>query len=163
VEGFPTLKFFPKDDKSGQPYSGDRSLGELVRFINEKSGKSRLPNGRPNEKAGRDTEFDKLAATLLSSESAQHVVDAAKKLAKTSAAKTAELYAKLFEKIAKSGREYVQTEIARLGRLLDGDVTATKRDEFVIRSNILNAFIEVSKEEEHPKDEPAEIEEEHKE
>ena len=33
VRGFPTLKFFPKNDKSGKPYQGARDAASLKSFI----------------------------------------------------------------------------------------------------------------------------------
>eukprot|EP00698_Gefionella_okellyi_P019194 TRINITY_DN5853_c0_g1_i1.p1 TRINITY_DN5853_c0_g1~~TRINITY_DN5853_c0_g1_i1.p1 ORF type:complete len:358 (-),score=99.23 TRINITY_DN5853_c0_g1_i1:33-1106(-) len=38
VQGFPTLKFFPKGSKDPEDYSGGRSVDELVDFINQKTG-----------------------------------------------------------------------------------------------------------------------------
>jgi protein disulfide-isomerase-like protein len=147
VKGFPTLKFFSKENKAGEKYEGGRSLNDLVSFINSRSSKSRLPDGLLDENAGRDASFDKLTASLFSSEDQESVVEAARSLAQTSVAKTAQLYVKLVEKVVKSGKSYVESEIARLGRLLAGSVTPVKRDEFTIRSNILKSFLETPAEE----------------
>ena len=38
VSGFPTLKWFPKDNKDGVDYSSGRSEDDFVKFINEKTG-----------------------------------------------------------------------------------------------------------------------------
>ncbi|XP_057808925.1 protein disulfide isomerase-like 2-2 [Salvia miltiorrhiza] len=36
ISYFPTLKFFPKNNKAGEDYDGDRDLDNFVTFINEK-------------------------------------------------------------------------------------------------------------------------------
>lgn len=50
VSGFPTLKFFPKNNKAGEDYDGGRDLDDFVAFINEKSGTSRDANGKLTSK-----------------------------------------------------------------------------------------------------------------
>lgn len=44
------------------------------------------------------------------------------------------------KKMAEKGNEFVKKEIERLGRLLAGDVSAKKSDEFTKRQNILRKF-----------------------
>ena len=44
------------------------------------------------------------------------------------------------KKIMDKGKDYVNNEIERLGRLLTGDVSAKKNDEFTKRQNILRKF-----------------------
>lgn len=46
VGGFPTLKFFPKDNKAGEDYDSGRDLDDFVSFINEKCGTSRDEKGQ---------------------------------------------------------------------------------------------------------------------
>lgn len=46
VSGYPTLKFFPKGNKGGEDYDGDRDLDDFVKFLNEKCGTSRDANGQ---------------------------------------------------------------------------------------------------------------------
>lgn len=50
VSGFPTLKFFPKDNKAGEEYDGGRDLDDFVTFINEKTGTSRDAKGQLTSK-----------------------------------------------------------------------------------------------------------------
>ena len=44
------------------------------------------------------------------------------------------------KKMMEKGNEFVNNEIDRLGRLLAGDVSAKKNDEFTKRQNILRKF-----------------------
>jgi len=143
IEGYPTLKFFPKgESKTAQEYEEGRSLSDLVSFINQKANKNRLEDGRLNEHAGTIEEFDKLLTDFFSSDSQQGIVDQLKKSAETSAEKTARLYVILGERALKSGKTYIDSEIARLERLIDGGaITLEKRDEFTIRINILKSFL----------------------
>jgi protein disulfide-isomerase A6 len=46
VSGYPTLKFFPKNNKAGEDYDGGRDLDDFVKFINEKCGTSRDSKGQ---------------------------------------------------------------------------------------------------------------------
>lgn len=48
VSGFPTIKYFPKEDKSGINFEGDRSLTGLLDFVNEKAGTFRTAAGKLN-------------------------------------------------------------------------------------------------------------------
>lgn len=50
ISGFPTLKFFPKGNKAGEEYEGDRDLEDFVNFINEKCGTSRDGKGQLTSK-----------------------------------------------------------------------------------------------------------------
>lgn len=46
VNGFPTLKFFPKSNKAGEDYDGGRDLDSFVKFINERCGANRDAKGK---------------------------------------------------------------------------------------------------------------------
>ena len=49
-------------------------------------------------------------------------------------------YVKVMKKTIEKGNDFVKNEIERLGRLLAGDVSAKKNDEFTKRQNILRKF-----------------------
>lgn len=49
-------------------------------------------------------------------------------------------YVKVMKKMVEKGNEFAKNEIERLGRLLAGDVSAKKNDEFTKRQNILRKF-----------------------
>jgi len=44
------------------------------------------------------------------------------------------------KKVVDKGNDFVKTEIERLGRMLSGDLSAKKSDEFTKRQNILKKF-----------------------
>lgn len=50
VSGFPTLKFFPKNNKAGEDYEGGRDVDDFVTFINEKCGTNRDAKGQYSSK-----------------------------------------------------------------------------------------------------------------
>jgi hypothetical protein len=50
IQGFPTLKFFPKGQSEPIEYEGGRSEEDLVKFLNEKCGAQRKVGGGLNEK-----------------------------------------------------------------------------------------------------------------
>lgn len=50
VGSFPTLMFFPKDNKKGELYEGGRNEEDFVEFLNEKCGTQRAVGGGLNEK-----------------------------------------------------------------------------------------------------------------
>jgi len=144
VEGFPTLIYFPTDDKKGTKYEGARDLSALVEYINEKAGTHRTADGRYNDKAGRLAEFDELVSNFFSSSDHESIIQKATNLAsslKDDAAKYAAIYVRTLQKVAKEGKQYLETELQRLARMIDSSaVTPQKRDEFSIRHNILSAF-----------------------
>jgi len=145
VTGFPTLKWFGKDSKE-EPvaYEGGRDVQSFVDFINNKVGTKRNADGSLQEGVGRVAELDALAA--------QFVADGADKaalLSKTQAAvkslsgddaKYGQIYAKLMNAAISKGADFFQNESARTAKMLDGSISATKRDEFSVRKNILAAF-----------------------
>eukprot|EP00456_Euglypha_rotunda_P093915 TRINITY_DN9937_c0_g1_i26.p1 TRINITY_DN9937_c0_g1~~TRINITY_DN9937_c0_g1_i26.p1 ORF type:complete len:333 (+),score=69.99 TRINITY_DN9937_c0_g1_i26:135-1133(+) len=58
VSGYPTLKWFPKDDKSGKSYDAGRSVEDFVNFINTNAGTQKTKEGGYLPTAGRITEFE---------------------------------------------------------------------------------------------------------
>ncbi|TYH43396.1 hypothetical protein ES332_D11G126200v1 [Gossypium tomentosum] len=50
VSGYPTLKFFPKGNKTGEDYDGGQSLDEFVAFINVQCGTNRDAKGQLTSK-----------------------------------------------------------------------------------------------------------------
>jgi protein disulfide-isomerase A6 len=145
VTGFPTILFFGKNNKENpERYEKGRDVESFVTFLNDKAGTKRLPNGRLQGVAGRIEALDALASKFVAS-GADHASilkeaqEAASKLT-GEAAKNAKYYIKYMETIVSKGADFVATETARLGKLLEGAIAAAKSDEFSIRQNILAAF-----------------------
>jgi protein disulfide-isomerase-like protein len=140
VSGFPTLIYFPKEDKNGDRYNGGRELPDLLAHINTKAGTQRLENGRLSETVGRDSALDELAQKFISNPAERASLFAqAETLAKSN--KNAEWYPKFMNVIIKKGEDWVAKEQERLKGMLDGDaLSGEKIDEFTIRTNVLNAF-----------------------
>jgi hypothetical protein len=49
ISGYPTLKFFPADNKDGEDYNGGRSEANFVDFLNERCGTQRAVGGGLND------------------------------------------------------------------------------------------------------------------
>jgi protein disulfide-isomerase A6 len=144
VQGYPTLKWFSKTDKSEpQAYEGGRDVDSFVSFINEKTGLERQTNGRPGPNAGRVEELDALVAGYATVSDKAALLKKAKETAAAltgAAAKSAKLYLRALE-LLQTKADYLQTETERLSRMLEsGSLSAAKADEFAIRLNVLKAF-----------------------
>jgi protein disulfide-isomerase A6 len=145
VSGFPTLKFFPKNNKAGEDYDGGRDLDDFVTFINEKSGTSRDSKGQLTSKAGIVAELDNLVKEFVSASGDEkkavfsRIESEVEKLTGSAAR-----YGKIYLKVAKSylgkGSEYATNEIQRLERILGKSISAAKADEFTLKKNILHSF-----------------------
>lgn len=142
VSGFPTIKFFPKDNKDGEEYSGGRSEQDFIDFLNEKCKTNRVSGGGISAEAGRIEKFDGFAKDFMANtdkrdallEEAKSLIDAQED------PKVATYYTKVMERVITRGDAFVTTEIDRLERLLGGAISDTKRDEFSVRHNILKQF-----------------------
>jgi protein disulfide-isomerase A6 len=144
VSGFPTLKFFPKDNKEGVAYEGGRELSDLINFINEQAGTERTESGALSNDAGRLDDLDELAGKFVDASNKDALIKEAEKLAGASSLtdaekKSAKVYLKVFKSIQESA-DFLKTETERLEKMLKGSITLAKADEFQIRLNILNAF-----------------------
>merc|ERR1711885_85271 len=141
IQGFPTIKFFSKTNKDGEEYNGGRSEQDFIDYLNDKCGTNRVSGGGVGDKAGRVDEFDALAGTfmgdILSREQAIMDIEKSFDLGNK---KSGEYYLKVMKKIMDRGDSYVETEIARLKNLLEGQMKVDKRDQMLKRKNILNVF-----------------------
>lgn len=68
VSGFPTIKFFSKDNKEGEAYNGGRSEGDFIKYLNDKCGLKRVSGGGLSEEAGRLDSLDSLAVKFMAAE-----------------------------------------------------------------------------------------------
>jgi protein disulfide-isomerase A6 len=142
VSGFPTLKFFPADNKAGVPYESGRDLATLVSEVNTKAGTQRKTDGLFEDSVGRVTELDELAEYFLSKPGDRvKTIAQAEEAAKKSGNANADWYVKFMKAIDKKGADWVGQETARVqGYLNERKVEAKKIDELSIRLNILTAF-----------------------
>jgi len=144
VSGFPTLKWFGKNNKEEpEAYEAARDIQAFVDFINQKSGTSRDAKGRLGSSAGRIAELDAIASKFLSAGTADALVTEAEAIVKGlsgAAADAGKVYTKLMSVIKSKGKAFIETELARLEKMLAGALTPAKVDEFTIRKNILQAF-----------------------
>jgi len=144
VTGFPTILWFGKNNKENpERYEKPRDVDSFISYINEKAGTKRLANGKLQSGAGRIAALDTLASQFLASSDKAGLLQQAQTAVSSLSgddAKNSKFYIKAMEAIQTKGAEYVDSEIARLGKLLEGSVAAAKADEFTIRQNILNAF-----------------------
>ena len=59
VSGYPTFKFFSKDNKDGEDYEGDRREADIVAYLNEKCGTNRAVGGGLNDQVCNPKPFRK--------------------------------------------------------------------------------------------------------
>jgi len=148
ISGFPTIKFFPKNNKAGEEYNGGRSEQDFIDFLNEKCGTNRVAGGGIDDQAGLVADFDALAAKFVtdpeSRASTQEELEKAVEGAPEEDKKAGAYYIKVTKKITEKGDGYVATEIARLEKILSGQMTGDKRDQMFKRKNILNVFSKAS-------------------
>jgi len=144
VSGFPTIKYFPKDNKEGQPYEGSRELSDFVKFLNEKTGTKRTDSGRLDESSGRVPQLDEIVSNFLSSTSKDKDIAKAEEIVSSltgDGAVNADNYIKYMKAIVKKGNNLVESEIERLTKMIDqGGITGGKIDEFTKKRNVLSQF-----------------------
>ncbi|KAK4406742.1 putative protein disulfide-isomerase A6, partial [Sesamum angolense] len=158
VSGYPTLKFFPKNNKAGEDYDGGRDLDDFVTFINEKCGTNRDANGQLTSKVyskvtdiigfifvsnsnfafsllGRFLEdLNKLVKEFVTAKNEEK--KAVLKQLEEEADKLKGPSASCIEK----GSDYAKNEVQRLDRMLAKSISASKADEFILKRNILSTF-----------------------
>lgn len=138
ISGYPTIKFFPKNNKKGEDYNGGRAAENFVEFLNQHTDTQRSVGGGLTAEAGRDKALDALAARFVSETSARASILAE---AQASSSPAAKYYALTMKRIIEKGDSYVATEKARLNRVVDtGSVASVKKLTFLKNINILSAF-----------------------
>ncbi|XP_029196003.1 uncharacterized protein [Acropora muricata] len=150
VTGFPTLKFFPKDNKEGEEYNGGREEQDFIDFLNEKCKTNRVSGGGINQEAGRIDKYDDFVKDFMADQDKRDAILAeAKSLIDAQEnTKMATYYTKVMERVQSKGDSFVTVELDRLKRLMEGSISDSKKDEFSMRSNILAQFnVDVTKEE----------------
>uniref|UniRef100_A0A6B2L8M8 protein disulfide-isomerase n=1 Tax=Arcella intermedia TaxID=1963864 RepID=A0A6B2L8M8_9EUKA len=142
VSGFPTLIYYPQNNKEGDRYNGGRELADLLLYVNTQAGTQRLENGRYDATVGRYGALDELAKKFMtSSGDRESIITQAEKAATDLGEENASWYAKFMKVILKKGDDWVGLEKTRVDGLLDGgSISGDKVDEFTVRKNILEAF-----------------------
>lgn len=148
VSGFPTIKYFPKDNKKGEDYGGGRTADDFVNFINEKVQTDRVIGGGFLPSSGRISELDTLATKFMASNAATKntILEEVQKLENSDSiksdknAKYAKFYTLAMKKLV-TDPDYISKETARLERMLSS-ATLKPSDfaQFNKRKNVLNAF-----------------------
>jgi len=146
VQGFPTIKFFPRNNKDGEDYNSGRDAESFVNFINEKSKTHRTVTGQLNDKAGLIENLSDLAAKFVAGEKAirdnlvKEAESAVSALAE-SARESAGHYVRSMKSIIEKGEDYAAKEIDRLHKILSsGAVSDERADMMKVRKNILSLF-----------------------
>ncbi|KAG6434121.1 hypothetical protein SASPL_105743 [Salvia splendens] len=145
ITGFPTLKFFPKNNKAGEDYNGGRDVDDFVTFINEKCGTNRDAKGKLTSKAGIIEDLGSLVKEFMSTKGEEKKVvfkrleEEAGKL-KGSNARYGKIYVKAAKSCMDKGSDYSKNEILRLDRIIAKSISPNKADEFTLKKNILSTF-----------------------
>jgi len=141
VSGYPTIKFFPKNSKSGDKYEGGREPQDFINFLNDKCGTFRKLGGSLNEKAGRVDKLDELATKFIAAgkREKETLINDAEKIVNGLSEKVKKI-ADYYVKAMKKGDEFITKEKERLAKMLSGSIAADKLDEFTIKLNILSSF-----------------------
>jgi len=142
VTGFPTIKFFPKQNKEAQAYEGGRELADFVTFLNEKAGTDRSADGKLGAQSGRHQILDAIASAFLTGDQKELLVKAEEAVKELTgdAVNAGKIYVKYMQTIAEKGKDWIATEVERIERMMSGTVTPAKMDDFTRRKNILNSF-----------------------
>ncbi len=142
VSAYPTIKFFPAGVKEAESYSGGRTEKDLVKFVNEKAGTHRLVGGSLDDQAGLIPSLDSVISKYTQGETIEKITTEVQHALKEMKDKSGEYYLKVLAKV-KTNEGYVEKELTRITGLLKkaGGLTKEKKDDLVIRRNILGKFI----------------------
>jgi len=143
VSGYPTLKWFPKDNKKGKDYDGGRDLGAFITFLNENAGTQRTQEGGYLPDAGTISDLSDLVSKFKSGSAADRkaVLKELEGKIKSLLNPLAKFYHITMKNVIEKGEAYVEKESSRLQRLIDsGSVAKDKFGEFAKRLNIVNLF-----------------------
>jgi protein disulfide-isomerase A6 len=143
VSGYPTIKFFPKDNKEGEAYNGGRSPKDFVEFLNQRAGAERTVGGGFSAEAGRIAELDDVASRFKSNPSDRASLLKEAEKVDTKGHKNAEFakfYTLAMKRIIEKGDSYATEEVSRLQRMLTGTIAPKNAAQFHKRINILKQF-----------------------
>ncbi|ORX57180.1 disulfide isomerase [Piromyces finnis] len=145
IGGYPTVYFFEANKRNENPVSFAEGREEIafVRFLNEKCGTHRVPGGGLDNKAGRDTEMDKLVRKFILSDHPVERSDLSNFVRRFSMDKkdrASQFYYKMVKK-AEEDRDFIFREYDRVKNIL-GKLKIEEQfyDDFKTRLNILEVF-----------------------
>jgi len=141
----PTIKFFAKDNKTPETYTGGKRVDDIFAFLNEKTGANRAVGGSLTDAAGIIPEMEEVAGAFLSASQSkrQELLSQAKK-SPLAWGKAGAQYIKVLQKLTNGPEGYVEKERKRLKALASKALDLKKQDEIKIKDNILRLFQEPS-------------------
>ncbi|CAI6010134.1 unnamed protein product [Closterium sp. NIES-65] len=73
IKGYPELRWYPKNNKRGEPYQTSRNLQPLIDFVNAKANTLRKKGGLLDDDVGRIKDLDKIAVKYALASKEQRV------------------------------------------------------------------------------------------
>uniref|UniRef100_A0A7S4FNS0 protein disulfide-isomerase n=1 Tax=Eutreptiella gymnastica TaxID=73025 RepID=A0A7S4FNS0_9EUGL len=146
VRSFPTIKWFPKDQKYGVEYNYERSKKGLVDFLNEKTGSARDMNGGLLPHVGRVKPLDDVVLAMEDDDAVDHAA-----LADAIELQMGEVYkgrkeadgVKMYAGIVRAMQEesFLDKERERIESEMEEEgVDAAMRKHLQTKANVLKAF-----------------------
>ncbi|CAI5523500.1 unnamed protein product [Closterium sp. Naga37s-1] len=134
IKGYPELRWYPKNNKKGEPYKTSRNLQPLIDFVNAKANTLRKKGGLLDDDVGRIKDLDKIAVKYALSSKEQRVqlrTQMSNTIDFLDAKKDpyAEIYMKIMDHID-SNERYLADEYARVERMLKTPLSPAKIDQF---------------------------------
>jgi len=142
VTGFPTIKWFPKNNKEGERYDGPRDIDAFISFINRNAGTFRDKSGKLTSEAGLIPSLEELVDKFVLAPSESFLKQAEALIADLvgEAAVNGKYYIKVLSSVL-TNKDFASKEVDRLQKLVtSGSVSPKKVDEFTKRINILKSF-----------------------
>ncbi|CAI7813052.1 unnamed protein product [Closterium sp. NIES-53] len=146
ITGYPTIIWFPPSNKHGESYEGSWELRDLLAFVNKEAGTHRTNTGMLSDMAGRIAALDELARGFIgaSKEGREERLGKAERVTVSEEeSKQANMYITAMRKIMEKGEQHVEDELNRVGKMLLGALPRDKVLSFIIKMNILAAFLEL--------------------
>mmetsp|Transcript_153161 Transcript_153161/g.267618 ORF Transcript_153161/g.267618 Transcript_153161/m.267618 type:complete len:692 (-) Transcript_153161:327-2402(-) len=146
VDSYPTLLWFPKDQKYGLVCEEERTKQKLLDYVNKKTGAQRAISGRLLPHVGRMKELDQLVMALEDDKEvdlAALAIVIEDRVGAIYVDRPESAYIKIYSSIIRGmqTKNYLEDEKDRLeSRLLDDDVDAAMAKHMQTMLNILPAF-----------------------
>jgi len=141
IRGFPTIKYFPKNNGTPLDYDEGRDPQALVDYVNSQAGTYRTIGGGLTATAGTVAALDELVSKVTGgSADLATVSESVKAAAEGLKDQYAQYYVKVLGKLA-DNKGWIEKESARLeGMLKKGGLGTSKIDDLTSRVNILKRF-----------------------